>query len=97
MLLVLVFGGFGALDSILRTYSENPIILALMFFGCISVISTLVGLPFSYYGTFVIEEKFGFNKMTRKLFFTDMIKGLFLSALIGGPLLALIVWIFSLV
>jgi len=57
--------------------------LALAFFGSISVISMLVSLPFSYYSTFVIEEKFGFNKMTKKLFFTDTIKGLVLSALIG--------------
>jgi STE24 endopeptidase len=97
MLLILIFGGFGWLDSFLRGYSENPMLLALMFFGSISIISTIVGLPFSYYGTFVIEEKFGFNKMTKKLFFTDMIKGLFLSALIGGPLLALIVWIYAVV
>jgi STE24 endopeptidase len=97
MLLILVFGGFGWLDSFLRGYSENPVLLALMFFGSISIISSIISLPFSYYGTFVIEEKFGFNKMTKKLFFTDAIKGLFLSALIGGPLLALIVWIYSIV
>lgn len=97
MLLILVSGWFGILDSFLRWYSENPIILALMFFGSISIISTLISLPFSYYGTFVIEEKFGFNKMTKKLFFSDMMKWLFLSALIGWPLIALIVWIYGLV
>ena len=97
MLLILMFWGFGWLDSFWREYSENPIVLALVFFGTISVISTIVSLPFSYYGTFVIEEKFGFNKMTRKLFFTDSIKWLFLSALIWGPLLALIVWIYAMV
>lgn len=97
MLLILVFGGFGWLDGFWRQYTENPILLALAFFGSISVVSTIISLPFSYYGTFVIEEKFGFNKMTKKLFFTDAIKGLLLSALIGGPLLALVVWIYSLV
>lgn len=97
MFVILVCWGFGALDSLLRTYSENPIVLALAFFGSISLISTIIWLPFSYYGTFVIEEKFGFNKMTKKLFFTDTVKWLFLSALIGWPLLALIVWIYSIV
>lgn len=97
MLLILVFGGFGWLDTFLRTFSDNAIVLALMFFGIISIISTIVSLPFGYYSTFVIEERFGFNKMTKKLFFTDTIKWLFLSALIGWPLLALIVWIYSIV
>ena len=97
MLLILVFGGFGWLDTFLRTFSDNAIVLALMFFGIISIISTIVSLPFRYYSTFVIEERFGFNKMTQKLFFTDTIKWLLLSALIGWPLLALIVWIYSIV
>lgn len=95
VLFILIFGGFGWLDTFLRGYSENSIFLALAFFGTISVFSTLFSLPFWYYSTFVIEEKFGFNKMTKKLFFSDTIKGLFLSALIGWPLLALIVWIYS--
>ncbi len=97
MLAILVLWGFGVLDTFLREYTSNPILLALWFFGIISLISTIISLPFSYYGTFVLEEKFGFNKMTRMLFFTDMIKGLFLTALIWGPLLALIVWIYSVV
>ena len=94
MLLVLIFGWFWALDVFLRNYTENPILLALAFFGVISLLSTLVSLPFSYYGTFVIEEEFGFNKMTKKLFFIDMLKSLFLSFAIGWVLLSLVVWIY---
>lgn len=94
--LVLVLWGFGWLDTFLREYFQNEIFLALAFFGSISLISTIIGLPFSYYSTFVIEETFGFNKMTKKLFFSDMVKWLLLSALIWGPLLALIVWIYTL-
>jgi len=97
MLAILLFWGFGALDIFLRQFTDNAILLALLFFGVISVISTLISLPFWYYGTFVLEEKFGFNKMTRTLFFTDMIKSLILTALIWWPLLALIVWIYSIV
>jgi len=95
MLMILLFWGFWALDQMLRNYIENPILITLAFFGSISIISSIIGLPFSYYGTFVIEEKFGFNKMTRKLFFTDAIKSVFLSFLIGGPLLFLILWIYN--
>lgn len=94
MLLVLVLWGFWALDILLRNYTENSIILALAFFGVISLLSTLFNLPFSYYATFVIEEEFRFNKMTRKLFFLDLVKSTLLSYLIGGVLLALIVWIY---
>lgn len=97
MLLILSFWGFGWLDGVLRNISENPIVLALLFFGVISLVSTLISLPFWLYSTFVIEEKFGFNKMTKWLFFTDMIKNLFVSLLIGAPLLALVVWIYSMV
>ena len=96
MFVRLVFGLFGSLDSFLRNYTENSILLALAFFGIISLVSTLISLPFSYYSTFVIEEKFGFNKMTRKLFFADMAKSLLLSAIIGAPLLALMVWLYAL-
>lgn len=97
MLAILMFWGFGALDEFLRQFTSSAILLALWFFGIISVVSTLISLPFSYYSTFVLEEQFGFNKMTRKLFFADAVKWLFLSALIGWPLLALIVWIYSVV
>ncbi len=96
MLGVLVFGGFGWLDSFVRSYSENPIYMALMFFGIISLIQTIVSLPSSYYSTFVIEEKFGFNKMSRKLFFLDTLKNLLLSAVVGGILLSAIVYIYML-
>lgn len=95
LFVVLVFGGFWYLDTFLRTYTDNLVYLALGFFGIIAFIQTLIGLPFSYYSTFVLEERFGFNKMTKKLFFLDMIKGLLLSAIIWGILLALVVWIYS--
>ncbi|NDK09527.1 M48 family metallopeptidase [Candidatus Gracilibacteria bacterium] len=94
MLLILVFGGFGWLDDFFRQYTQNEILLALYFFGTISLLSSIISLPFSYYSTFVIEEKFGFNKMTKNLFFADALKGLLLSALIGAPLLSLIVFIY---
>lgn len=94
-ILMLTLWGFGWLDEFVRQYTQNAIVIALYFFGIITIVQTIIGLPFSYYSTFVIEEKFGFNKMTKKLFFLDTIKGLILSALLGGGILALIVWIYS--
>lgn len=89
-------GGFEFVDTLSRSVSENNIVVALIFFGIIMLGSSLLSLPFSYYETFVIEEKFGFNKSTKKLFFTDKVKGLLLSGVLGGGLLALIIWFYEL-
>jgi len=61
----------------------------------LSVISSLLELPFDYYGTFTIEEKYGFNRTTRKLYWSDTVKQLLLSCVIGGGLLALVVWFYT--
>jgi STE24 endopeptidase len=55
--------------------------------------SSLIGLPFSLYRVFVIEERHGFNKQTLRLFFVDMLKGWFLMIIIGAPLLCLLLWL----
>jgi STE24 endopeptidase len=94
MLLILLFGGFAWLDSFIRQYTQNPILLALMFFGMIGIVADIFTTPFSIYSTFVIEEKFGFNKTTVKTYIMDKLKGWLLAAIIGGGLLALIVWIY---
>lgn len=83
---MLLFGGFGWLDSSLRGYFDNQIFLALAFFGVIFIVSDVLTLPFQYYSTFVIEEKHGFNKTTIKTFILDKIKGYLLGAVIGGVL-----------
>ena len=95
ILLVLIFWGFWWLDEYLRQFTNNEILLALYFFWVIVLIQTIINLPFSYYSTFVIEQKFGFNKMTKKLFFLDTIKWLLLTVIIWGALLSLIVWIYT--
>jgi STE24 endopeptidase len=94
MLLVLFLGGFAWLDGIVRSYTLNPILMALMFFGTIGLVADILSTPFSVYSTFVIEEKFGFNKTTPKIFVLDKLKGWLLAAIIGGGLLSLIVWIY---
>jgi len=95
MVAILCLGGFVWLDDLLRRITENPILLALLFFGIIGFISSLVMTPFELYGTFVIEEKFGFNTTTMKTFILDKLKGWLLGILIGGGILALIIWIYT--
>jgi STE24 endopeptidase len=92
---MLVFGGFAFLDNWIRQYTDNPILLALMFFGILGFIADFLGTPFSVYATFVIEERFGFNKTTVKTFILDKLKGWLLAILIGGGLLSLVVWIYG--
>jgi STE24 endopeptidase len=94
-LLFFFLDGFAFVDGIARTYSDNSIVIALIFFGIIFIASDLLSTPFSFYDTFVIEEKFGFNKSTRKLFFMDKLKGWILGGLLGGGILALIIWFYE--
>ena len=91
----LLLDGFEYVDNIARNYTENPIGIALLFFGIIMVGSDLISLPFSIYKTFVIEEKFGFNKTTAKTYILDKIKGLLMSTILGGGILALIIWFYQ--
>ncbi len=92
-LLMLVLGGFGWLDGILRNYISSEIPLALSFFGILAVVSDLITIPFQWYSVFVIEEKYGFNKTTVKTFITDKLKGYLLGAIIGGLLLSALIYL----
>lgn len=90
-----IIDGFQFVDEIARSYSSNSVVISLIFFGIIMLGSDIINTPFSYYKTFVIEEKFGFNKTTVKTFFLDKIKGLLMTAILGGGILALIVWFYE--
>jgi STE24 endopeptidase len=94
ILAILVFKGFGQLDEWLATISENKIIQSLLFFGILSAVSSIMGMPFSLYKTFVIEEKYGFNKTTWKTYVLDFFKSLILGALIGGVILSVLTWVY---
>lgn len=94
---MLISGGFGWLDSILRPLVENEILLALAFFGVLMLASDILTIPFQLYSTFVIEEKYGFNKTTIKTFIADKVKGYFLAAIIGAPLLALLIYLIRII
>lgn len=94
MLIVLFVGGFGWLDQLVRQFTDKPILMALMFFAILGFVSDILSMPFSIYSTFVIEEKFGFNKTTTKTFILDKLKGWLLAVILGGGLISLIVWIY---
>ncbi|HLG23006.1 MAG TPA: M48 family metallopeptidase [Candidatus Manganitrophaceae bacterium] len=81
-------GGFNALDQALRRWGFGPVGAGLAYIGILALLKALWALPFRIYSIFVIEEKFGFNRMTPGTFTLDLIKGLGLAALLGGPLLA---------
>ncbi|MGK0327966.1 M48 family metallopeptidase [Polaribacter sp.] len=87
--------GFKYVDDFARSFVEHPILVALIFFGFIMLGSDILTTPFSYYQTFVIEEKFGFNKSTKKTFWFDKIKGWLMSILLGGGILSLIIWFYQ--
>jgi len=94
-LLFFFFNGFSIVDEIARGFSDNIIIITLIFFGIIIVGSDIISIPFSLYKTFVIEEKFGFNKATKKIFFLDKIKGLLMTIILGGSILSIITWFYE--
>ncbi|MGA3013819.1 MAG: M48 family metallopeptidase [Bacteroidales bacterium] len=95
MLSILITGGFAWLDSFVRQYFENPVWIALFFFGILGLVSNILTFPFDYYHVFVIEEKFGFNRTTLRTFLFDRLKGILLGVIIGGGLLTLIVLIYN--
>lgn len=93
MFAAIYFGWYGLLDKWLRGFSPFEPLTTLLFFGAVFIISDVFGTPFSWYQTFVIEEKFGFNKMTPKTFWLDKLKGYVLTLLIGGILLAALIYL----
>jgi len=91
---ILFFHIFGYFDQIARTFASNPILVALIFFSIIMLASDILNTPFALYDTFVIEERFGFNKTKLSTFFLDKLKGWFLAAVLGGGITALIIWFY---
>ncbi|ASB50670.1 M48 family metallopeptidase [Alkalitalea saponilacus] len=94
ILMVLWYQGFGWLHYTVENFIGHKYLQPLVYFGAIGLGSMILSLPFSIYSTFVIEERFGFNRTTKSTFITDLIKSLLLGALIGGLLLWLVVWFY---
>lgn len=95
IIVFLLLKGFAVVHLHVAAITASPVLQALLFFGLFAVVSDIIGLPFELYGIFVIEEKFGFNKMTWKTYVTDKLKGYILGAVVGGLLLSLFVWFYT--
>jgi STE24 endopeptidase len=92
---LLFLDGFAWVDDIARSISDNEMVVSLLFFGILFIGNEVLTLPFTLYSTFVIEERFGFNTTTAKIFFFDSIKSLLLTIVLGGGILALILWLYQ--
>lgn len=90
-----LFGGLSALNNVLLTAMGTGLWQQLALVGTFTAANTLLEMPFSLYGTFVIEERFGFNKTSARLWIQDLVKSLALGVLMGGPLLALVLWLMA--
>ena len=95
VLLLLWFEGYGFIDSFISTKYDGLFIQSGLFFLVLMILNDLIKLPFEYYFTFIIEEKYGFNKTTIRTFFIDKIKKYILAILIGGGILAGTIYLFS--
>ena len=91
----ILMGGFNYIDDLARSWTSMPILRGLAFFGLLYVIRDVLSTPFALYETFVIEEKFGFNKTTVKTFLLDKVKGYILVAVLGAALLGGILYFFG--
>jgi STE24 endopeptidase len=95
LLVVLLFGLLGWFDGLLREYTIHFLVLPLLFFGLLMIINEILDLPFDWYATFTIEERFGFNKSTCKLFVSDWLKEILLGLVLGGLILAVVIYIYQ--
>ena len=95
-LLFLIFEGYGWLDNFISLYYDIPFLKSGIFFLVLFILSDFISIPFSCYNTFIIEEKYGFNKTTVKTFVLDKIKGYLLTLIVGGILLFGAIYIVSL-
>ena len=101
---LLVFNGYGFIDQlvnmdILKSFFlfdlNSSFAQSGLFFLILFILNSIISIPFSYYNTFIIEEKFGFNKTTKSTFFLDILKSFFLSVFIGGALLFLALYLYD--
>lgn len=95
VIIFILAGWFNLIDRFARSFSQGPIITGLIFLGIIYIASYLFSVPFTAYRTFVIEEKYGFNRTTPATFIADIFKHVFLTAVIGAIILCAILWFFG--
>lgn len=90
----IVFGGFNYINNIAMSFGFGTVATGLIFVGILLFAVEIFKIPFSAYSIFVIEEKFGFNKMNLKTFITDFLKSLIITAVVGTAVFSVILWLF---
>jgi len=93
LLALTVGGGLAALVALTGRLADAPLAQDVLLMGALALVSGLVALPFSWWSTFVIEERFGFNRMTMRLWLADLAKGIVVGVVLGLPLLLLVLWL----
>jgi STE24 endopeptidase len=91
----ILLGGFNHVDLLARSLVSGPIFTGLVFTGVLLVMTSVISLPVKLYSTFVIEERFGFNRSTLKIFVLDQLKAAVLLVIIGAPILGIILFLFQ--
>ncbi len=91
----ILLGGFNYVDRFARSFNFGSIPTGLIFAGVLVFISQVLHIPFSLYSTFVLEEKYGFNRTTVKTFVLDLLKSWLLMAVIGGAIFSIVIWFFE--
>ena len=92
LIFFIISGLFGKLENIVLSFDTALYVKWILYIFSVTVIFSVVNIPFSIYSSFIIEQKYGFNKMTVKIFISDLVKGTILSALIGFPVLLILFW-----
>ncbi|MDR5737812.1 MULTISPECIES: M48 family metallopeptidase [unclassified Caballeronia] len=88
-----LLGGVQALDNAITDWLGRGYLGQIALVASVVAITSVIDLPFDYFRQFVIEEKFGFNRMSKKLFFADLLKGTLIGVIVGAPLLLLTLWL----
>lgn len=94
---IFAFGGFALFDGWVRSITDCPILMAILYMLIFNIIGMIIDIPFGYYSTFTIETKYGFNRMTKKLFWMDLLKSTLISIVLTSLILGAIVWIYGLI
>lgn len=95
ILFFILSGGFNSIDRAARSFGLGSILTGLIFAGILFMALQIFGVPFSVYRTFIIEQKYGFNRTTVKTFILDIFKGGILTFIIGGIIFSCVLWFFA--
>lgn len=96
LIVIMISFGFAELDEWVSTLSDSALLQSLLFFAVLGLASDLLSTPFDVYDTYVIEQKWGFNRITPRLYISDKLKSWLLGAILGGGMLSLVIWLYTL-